>query len=282
MVWLACYCSGLVIDLQLLSVSAGEDACRLIEGTAIGGIQHEPQAPAPNTALAIYQYGKAATDLLDASPIRFLLEVDTRGHTLAPALSVETTQLAPDVPEKVVDKEGIGAGLEGLEKRWAIPEVGESTGSAEWGFMARYPQSCADPKGEKVKESEALSRESPSPEPEIAPPPPKNTQSHSHHELQQREFQLTISRSHLNHQAYIERQAYYGSFNPDMRSIMAEDLESRVPLKGLADCKLGKEEVPLRIRQRRKEKDAERGWVGLKELWEIGRREKQRLETPVE
>lgn len=282
MVWFACYCSGLVIDLQSLSVSAGEDASRLIGGTAIGGIQHEPQAPAPNTALAIYQYGKAATDLLDASPIRFHLEVDTQGHTLAPAHSAETTQLAPDVPEKGVGKEGIGAGLEGLEKGWARPEVGESTRSAEWGFMARYPQRCAEPKGEKVKESEAHSQASPSTEPEIAPPPSRNAQFYPHHELQQREFQLTISRSHLNHQAYIERQAYYGPFNPDLRSIMAEDLESRVPLWGLADCKLGKEEVPLRIRQKRKEEVAERGWVGLKELWEIGRREKQRLETPVE
>lgn len=282
MVWLASYCSGLLIDLQLLSVSAGEDACRLIGETAIGGIQHEPQAPAPNTAMAIYQYEKAAIDLLDASPIRFVLEVDTRGGTSAPAHSVKTSQLAPDVPKKGVNKEGIGAGLEGLEKRGGIPETGESTGSSEWGFMARYRQRSADSRREEAKDSEAHSQASPSTEPEVAPPPSSNAKSHPHHELQHREFQLTISRSHLNHQAYIERQAYYGSFEPDMRSIMAEDLESRVPLKGLADCKLGKEEVPLRIRQKRKEKVAERGWVGLKGLWEIGRREEQRLETPVE
>lgn len=282
MEWLAFYCCGLVIDLQLLSGSAGEDRCRLIRRDRYRWIQHEPQAPAPNTAMAIYQHGKAAADLLDASPIRFVLEVDTRGDTLAAAHGVETIQLAPDVPEKGVDKEGIAAGLEGLEIKGGIPELGESTESPESGSMARYPQRSADSMGPEAKESEAHSQASSSTEPEIAPPSSSNAKPSPHHELQHREFQLTISRSYLNHQAYIERQAYYGSFTPDMRSIMAEDLESRVPLKGLADCRLGKEEVPLRIRQKRKEKDAERGWMGLKELWEIGRREKQRLETPVE
>ncbi len=32
---------------------------------------------------------------------------------------------------------------------------------------------------------------------------------------------------------------------------MAEDLELRVPVKGLADCQMEKGETPLRMRQRR-------------------------------
>lgn len=32
---------------------------------------------------------------------------------------------------------------------------------------------------------------------------------------------------------------------------MAEDLEARVPMKGLMDCQIDKGEVPLRVRQKR-------------------------------
>ena len=268
-------CSRGLVGLQLLSVGGGKDACRLIEGIIIGGIQYEPQAPAPNTALAIYQHGKAASELLDASPLRFVLEVNAQGDAVAPAHDLGATQQAPDMPVRNTNQGGVEVGPEDLERRGGGPEIRENTESSEWGFMARYPPHAPDPKAEGEEgQKKAASQASPSPQPELPPPPPSNANAPPPHILRHREFQLTISRSHLNHQAYIERQAYYGSFNPDTRSIMAEDLESRVPLKGLADCKLGKEEVPLRIRQKRKEKDAEREWVGLKGLWEMGQREK--------
>lgn len=258
-----------------------EDGRRLIEGIFIGGVQYEPQNPAPNTALAIYQHGKAATDLLDASPLRFVLEVDAHGDTVALAHDLGMTQQAPDVPVREVAKEGVEVGLEDLEKRVVIPETWGTAESSEWGFMARYPPRSADSEAEDEKVKETHSQAPPPTEPKVPPISPSNAEPPPHHDVRHREFQLTISRSHLNHQAYIERQAYYGPFNPNTRSIMAEDLESRVPLKGLADCKLGKEEVPLRIRQKRKEKDAEREWVGLKGLWAMGQREKERLGTPV-
>ena len=67
-----------------------------------------------------------------------------------------------------------------------------------------------------------------------------------------REFQLKISPSIMNHQSYMERQGYYAEFTPDRRTMMAADLEDRVPLAGLFDCHVKKEEVPLRIREDRK------------------------------
>ncbi|KAL9021983.1 MAG: hypothetical protein Q9185_000854 [Variospora sp. 1 TL-2023] len=87
-----------------------------------------------------------------------------------------------------------------------------------------------------------------------------------------REFQLTVAKSIFNHQAYIERQAYYAGFNPDMRTIMADDLRGRVPLEGHLDCSLNKPDVPLRIRLRRKEKVKPQ--MSLMQLWEKGKRER--------
>ncbi|CAO1605444.1 hypothetical protein XANCAGTX0491_008962 [Xanthoria calcicola] len=86
------------------------------------------------------------------------------------------------------------------------------------------------------------------------------------------EFQLTVEKSFFNHQAYIERQAYYAGFNPDMKTIMAEDLKDRVPLEGFLDCDLNKGDVPLRIRLKKKERN--RSKASLKELWETGKMER--------
>ncbi|KAL8713377.1 MAG: hypothetical protein Q9220_002576 [cf. Caloplaca sp. 1 TL-2023] len=92
-------------------------------------------------------------------------------------------------------------------------------------------------------------------------PPPTN-----------RQLQLTVAKSVFNHQAYIERQAYYAGFNPDMKTIMAEDLKDRVPMEGLVDCNINKGDIPLRLRLKRKGQDRSR--VSLKEMWENGRRER--------
>ena len=59
-----------------------------------------------------------------------------------------------------------------------------------------------------------------------------------------------------------------------MKTIMAEDLENRVPLAGMVDVSLSKEEVPLRIRIKRQEKQAQR-IISLREMWEEGRRERE-------
>lgn len=68
-----------------------------------------------------------------------------------------------------------------------------------------------------------------------------------------REFEIKISPSYMNHQAYIERQWYYGQFVPNKQTIMAQDLMGRVPLEGMIDCDIGKGELPLRIRKKRDE-----------------------------
>ena len=92
-----------------------------------------------------------------------------------------------------------------------------------------------------------------------------------------KEFNLTITRSVLNHQAYIQRQHYYGGFHLDKLNAMAEDLEPRVPVKGMIDCQLTKGEAPLRLRLKRRENQEKDGIAkkSLRELWEQGRRERE-------
>ena len=57
---------------------------------------------------------------------------------------------------------------------------------------------------------------------------------------------------------------------------MGNDLRERVPVAGMADCGLEKQEVPLRIRIKRREEEGQRDWVSLGRLWEEGERERER------
>ena len=89
------------------------------------------------------------------------------------------------------------------------------------------------------------------------------------------EFHLTITRSVLNHHAYVQRQHYYGPFNLDWRSLMADDLKGRVPVEGMRDCDLGRPERVLRVRMKRWEKEKEdggKGRLGLRGIWERGQK----------
>ena len=53
---------------------------------------------------------------------------------------------------------------------------------------------------------------------------------------------------------------------------MGDDLRTRVPVPGMADCQLEMPEAPLRVRMRRMEKEEEEGGTGLRRLWEEGER----------
>ena len=80
------------------------------------------------------------------------------------------------------------------------------------------------------------------------------------------QISLTISPSILSHKAYIARQGYYECFDPAKQTVMAEDLEKRVPMVGLRDLSWAKPELPLRLRVGRGGKRAV-GVEGLGVLW---------------
>lgn len=110
------------------------------------------------------------------------------------------------------------------------------------------------------------------------PNPPSSPQQTPTSPDSPREFHLTIQRSLLNHQTYIERQHYYGGFQLDLKSLMGDDLRVRVPVAGMADCQLGKLEVPLRVRMKRRQEEAKTDWVSLGRLWEEGERQRDNQE----
>lgn len=57
---------------------------------------------------------------------------------------------------------------------------------------------------------------------------------------------------------------------------MAEDLQARVPVVGMADCQLGKPEVQLRVRIKRRQEEDTEVWKSLGSLWKDGERARER------
>lgn len=204
--------------------------------------QYEYQVSAPNTALAIYQHESSASDLLNASPIRFTLQEATAP---APTPSQQTGAVA-------VEEDEVDAALR--EER----RPGKS-GAAEMLSSHKY----ASPKQGSDAERRATTKDAAAKQPATDAPTPAPAPTHSI-----REFQVTADMSTFNHQAYIERQVHYGGFNVDLKTLVAEDLAASVPLLGLADILTRKVEVPARIQSKRAEELAQR--KTLREMWEEG------------
>lgn len=56
---------------------------------------------------------------------------------------------------------------------------------------------------------------------------------------------------------------------------MGDDLGTRVPVAGMADCQLGKPEVSLRVRMKRQQDENKGDVMSLRSLWEEGERERE-------
>ena len=88
--------------------------------------------------------------------------------------------------------------------------------------------------------------------------------------LELRHLELYISHSTHNHAAYIARQHYNSRFQLNTRTVMGSDLQNRVPVRGMADCRIELGEVPLRLRNlRAKEEKRERRGAWKEPLGEI-------------
>lgn len=56
---------------------------------------------------------------------------------------------------------------------------------------------------------------------------------------------------------------------------MGDDLGTRVPVAGMADCQLGKPEVSIRYRMKRQQDENKEDVMSLRSLWEEGERERE-------
>ncbi|KAI5209558.1 hypothetical protein E4T39_00833 [Aureobasidium subglaciale] len=63
----------------------------------------------------------------------------------------------------------------------------------------------------------------------------------------QRHYQLQVNSSTFHHRDHIEQNAYNGSFAVSTRCLIQEDLAKNVPMPGLSDFTLGKEEKPWNV-----------------------------------
>ena len=250
--------------------------------------QYEPQAPAPNSIIAIYQNPSSAQRLINASPFRSEIELkdsvwtyagseplkgaeafDTDAQSASEEAGRSATEGDPDN-----DHEG-GSSDEANAAAKSIKAEDDGfqgfSGTGKWGAMNRQAKPSLKPSNDQVLPPKGyLVDPTTLPKPDTSNGTPVSTskiQPPQYKGLPIRRFELYVTPSHMNSQAYIERQGYYTDFVPDRRSIMAEDLEGRVPLEGLFDCRIKKEEVHLRIRNKRKEKDFPNVF-SLKALWD--------------
>jgi len=75
-------------------------------------------------------------------------------------------------------------------------------------------------------------------------------------EGQQRHHQLQANRSSIHHRDQIDQNVYNGSYKVSTRSLVQEDLAKNVPMSGLSEFTLRKEEKPWRVMRREKEREA--------------------------
>lgn len=261
--------------------------------------QHEPESPAHNSALAIYQTSSSADEAIKASPLGFELEVGKPGST--PLHSTTSTPDEADQAAKQQETYVSEKTASSLEYDDVSDEVYTGSGHSNWSGIGSSEAATFQGLGGSKKWGATLaptsttheippntspsfhepSQSTPNPIPVYSPgatpdiPIPSASRTFVEPaEPEFREFQLRISRSRQNHRDYIERQGYYGGFNPDRMSIMAEDLLGRVPMEAMTDCQLSKPEVPLWVKDMKTDR-VTRKRVSLRQMWEEGKRGKR-------
>ncbi|KAF2277821.1 uncharacterized protein EI97DRAFT_374163 [Westerdykella ornata] len=182
-------------------------------------LRYEYHNPAANSALAIFSTAEAAQRALDASPIRFALEKVVPDHFSTGALEgaklgdedIDSETQTPPPSQQPV-KDGIDDMLEASPLLTPpLPDDNNTTTSST-------SSSSSSPTISKKKEA----------------PLPFESELQQKGKLQTKWFQVTIDRSRVIHQDYVERQPYWKDFSP-MKSLAQEDLAKTVPLIGLSD-----------------------------------------------
>lgn len=85
-----------------------------------------------------------------------------------------------------------------------------------------------------------------------------------------RHYQLQINNSTFHHRDHVEQNAYNGSFRVSGRCAIQEDLAKNVPMSGLSEFTLRKEEKPWRVLHFEKQREEEQAKT-LRKMLEEGR-----------
>ncbi|PVI08308.1 hypothetical protein DM02DRAFT_720 [Periconia macrospinosa] len=163
-------------------------------------LRHEYFRPMDNVALGIYRDADAARQALDASPIRFSLEIEDNSVT-------KEKKAVDDMDEAEYGIQADGSTETGIDDMLRPGELLTNP---------RYEESSIEPASDPP--SKSLPFEPPSETPNTVP----------------KWFQITIDRSRVVHYDYIEKQFLWGRYMP-MKTVAQEDLAKKVPHKGLSD-----------------------------------------------
>ncbi|KAF2661973.1 hypothetical protein K491DRAFT_585988 [Lophiostoma macrostomum CBS 122681] len=171
-------------------------------------LRYEYHSPADNIALAIYRDADAAQAALNASPLRFSLERIAADISPSPSSSS---------PEDSDDASAYNDRAPGASSPRPPPTDDIDDIMRPGHLLNPLPSSLP---------STSLSPTRPAPLP-LAPAPTILKTS-------QKYFQITLDRSRVVHQDFVQRQPYWKQFEP-MRSLAQEELRKVVPLLGLSD-----------------------------------------------
>lgn len=201
-------CAAKVWRNQHLQVTASTYSTCFAKEILLTIPQYEYQNPAENSAFAIYRDQRSAQRALDASPLRFSLE------------KVVPSTTNPNQSHTAEEEEGATQGhdqLGGVTEQ-APPDQGMD--------MMLRPSQLANPSLRPASVTKATPQPTPMPF-ESSSASPKQTK-------QIKWFQVTLDRSRVVHQDFIERQPFWKQFSP-MKSMAQEDLAKTVPHPGLSD-----------------------------------------------
>lgn len=240
--------------------------------------------------MAIYEDDESAERIINASPLRFeLVKVDGSSYQ-SEHVSTEIQEGKPAEAERIesedrpLTQQTHEDDVQEEFKEARVPRPNRMTVEETFAALNASAKARTIPNLEATQIPTTTPKPTkpftPNPTPSNLSPaslpfPPSSSYMQPAKPEPPREFQLTITRSALNHYAYVQRQHYYGPFHIGWRSLMAEDLKGRVPLEGMRDCDLGKPEKVLRVRLKRWEREWEdggKGSVGLREIWERGQK----------
>ncbi|KAH7112450.1 hypothetical protein B0J11DRAFT_184105 [Dendryphion nanum] len=196
------------------NLSESREILRVLQGfgelSTYKYLRYEYHNPAANIALAIYSDEAGAQKALNASPIRFALEKlvdDTKltGERQLSEGSVGDDSITPDSPAN-----------DGVDE---ITELGSLVNR-----MPKDPPRIPDLRDGSLPDSTVKSQ------PTLMP----FEQPSQVRMVSTKWFQVTVDRSRVVHQDYVERQPYWKQFSP-MQSMAQQDLSKSVPHIGLSD-----------------------------------------------
>ena len=185
--------------------------------------QYEYHKPTGNISLAIYRDADSAQQALNASPIRFALE-----KVIA---EVEVDKKERDWSDDEIEDETETRERDALDGIEDIIRPSQLISDALLDTHAPTSSSSStetpDLSSQGVNTQANAKTRTPTPLP-FEPPAPIARKVSS------KWFQITVDRSRVIHQDFVERQPFWKQFTP-MKSMAQEDLMTKVPHIGLSD-----------------------------------------------